>query len=105
MYAYKFSSTAKEEKPESEITALLEKTLRKDKLTREEKDRVANILYGIFSGHSSAYRLLGWVWYMDGVLPRILVRYRHEQYFWPYRAPDKTSLRKVLDSVREMVYA
>lgn len=105
MYAYKFSSTATTEKPDNDTTRLLEKALRKEALTREEKDKVANILYGTCSGHSCAYKLSGWVWHMYEVLPRILVRHRHDECFWPYRAPDKTSLRKALYGVGEMVYA
>lgn len=106
MNAYKFSSCAREIKPDNELTRLLEKTQAGTVLTRDEKDRVANTLYGLFSSHGSTYKLAGWAWNMSMCLPRILVRFDYDNYFSPYYAPDKTSLRKaLLGPIREMIYA
>ena len=109
MQAYKFASTATATKPDNDITRLLEKAIRKEKLSREEKDRIANILYGLFSGYGATYRLAGWAWYMADCLPRILVSNTWSpQQFDAYYAPDKTSLRKALRGllpVNEMIYA
>lgn len=106
MIAYKFVSYAREEKPDTEVTVLLEKAQSGAGLTREEKDRIASILWGIFGSHSSTYKLYGWAWPMANCLPRILVSYTWDKYFAPYHAPDKTSLRKALcGPIREMIYA
>lgn len=105
MFAYKFSSTAMAEKPDNELTRLLEKAQDYDALSREEKDRIANILWGIFGSHSSTYRLAGWAWGMSTCLRRILVRHTYDSHFSIYFAPDKTSLQKCLHQVKEMVYA
>ena len=105
MFAYKFSKCATAEKPQTENTELLEKAMRNEALSRQEKDRIAEILYGLFGDHGSTYRLAGWAWHMSGVLPRILVRHTWDNSFCPHYAPDKTALRKVLYSVAEMVYA
>lgn len=106
MSAFIFSCCAKEEKPDNETTRLLEKTEAGKALTREEKDRVADILYGTFSNHSATYRLAGWAWPMARCLPRILVNFTWDNHFIPYHAPDKTSLRKaLLGPIREMIYA
>ena len=103
-YAYVFSSCASKEKPDTEITRLLEKAMRYERLTRQEKDRIAEILYGTFGSHGSAYRLAGWVWYMASYLNRILVRFEHDSEFYPYYAPDKTSLRRALyGKIAEMI--
>jgi len=106
MEAYKFSSCAREEKPDNDLTRLLEKAQSGAALTRDEKDRIANTLYGLFGSHSSTYKLAGWAWYMGSCLRRILVNYSWDSNFQPYYAPDKTSLRKALSlPVKEMVYA
>lgn len=106
MPAWKFSKTAAAEKPDNEITRLLEKAQSGSSLTREEKDRVSNILYGLFGAASSSYQLAGWEWDMWEYLPRFLVQYKGDRHFWPYYAPDKTSLRKVLITpIREIVAA
>lgn len=103
MQAYKFASTATATKPDTDRTRLLEKAIRMEKLSREEKDRI-----GYFS-NDATYRLAGWAWYMADCLPRILVSntWRPQQ-FDAYYAPDKTSLRKALRGllpVNEMIYA
>ena len=106
MAAYRFVSHAKEKKPDNDITRLLEKAQSGEALIREEKDRIAGILWGLFGGHSSTYKLAGWAWPMRDCLPRILVNYRWDNHFEIYHAPDKTSLRKALSlPIREMVYA
>jgi hypothetical protein len=105
MFAYKFSSTATAEKPDNKLTQLLEKAKEGQVLSREEKDRIANILWGTFGSQSSTYRLAGWAWYMGDCLQRILVRHTYDSHFEVYQAPDKTALRKCISHVREMVYA
>lgn len=106
MGAYKFSSCAREEKPDNDLTRLLEKAQSGAELARDEKDRIGNILYGLFGSHSATYKLAGWAWSMSGCLHRILVRFIWDDTFHPYYAPDKTALRKALTlPIREMVYA
>lgn len=106
MAAYKFSDTARREKPDNDRTKLLDKAMSQQKLTRREKDDIAGMLYGILGAMSSTYKLAGWAWPMHQVLPRILVSFTYEKgVFHSYYAPDKTSLRKVLSDVSEMVYA
>jgi hypothetical protein len=93
-----------EKKPETDNTRLLEKVWSKVPLSREEKDRVASILYGTFSSHTSTYKLMGWAWVMSYSLKRILVSFTYDEgVFRTFYAPDKTSLRKVLSSVAEMI--
>lgn len=104
MGAYKFSECATANKPDNQITQLLEKAQRAEKLTREEKDRIADLLYGTFGAHAQGcYKLAGWCWNMRDVLPRFLVRYTYDNTFTPYHAPDKTSLRNTLHSIGEIV--
>jgi len=106
MRAYKFSSCAREEKPDNDLTQLLEKAQSGAALTRDEKNRIANTLYGLFGSHSSTYKLAGWAWSMAGCLRRILVNFTWDNSFLPYYAPDKTSLRKALTlPIDEMIYA
>ena len=104
-FAYKFVRWDVPPKPDNNRTRLLEKAQDKEPLTREEKDQIANILWGTFGANSSTYRLGGWAWPMSDCLQRILVQHTYDSGFDVYYAPDKTSLRKVLDHVREMVYA
>lgn len=107
MGAYKFVTWDVPPKPDNEITRLLEKAQRKELLSRQERDRVAELLYGLFGGHGPIYKLAGWAWDMSTHLPRILVSFRWDGgRFESYYAPDKTALRKALPyPVREMVYA
>lgn len=105
MSIHKFCATAAAEKPVTSDTILLEKAMEGRVLTREEKDRVAEILYGSFGAMSSTYKLAGWAWPMSSSLKRILVSFTYANTFHPYYAPDKTSLRKVLSSVDEMIEA
>jgi hypothetical protein len=104
MTAFKFVPYAQPEKPDNDTTQLLEKAQDFDDLTREEKDRIANTLWGIFGSHRASYRLAGWEWPMWDCLHRILVRHTYDNHFSVYYAPDKTSLRKCLNQVAEMVY-
>ena len=101
--AYKFVRTASDVKPTSDNITLLEKSQVGHKLTRAEKDRIAEILYDTFSQHSPIFKYMGWLWNLRH-LPRILVKTK--EYGWQeYYAPDKTSLRKVLPyRIIEMVY-
>ena len=104
MTAYKFSECATANKPDNQITQLLEEAQRGEKLTREQKDRIADLLYGTFGAHAQGcYKLAGWCWNMREALPRFLVRHTYDNTFTPYYAPDKTALRSVLDHVSEIV--
>lgn len=107
MAAYKFVTGDVGEKPDTDITRLLEKAQDGDNLTRDERDRIAGLLYGLFGSHSSTYKLHGWAWDMHTYLRRILVRFNYDGgRFETYYAPDKTSLRKALRTpIKEMVYA
>ena len=105
MSIYKFSSTAVQMKPVTPTTILLENAMSGSQLTREEKDKVAEILYGIM-GSGVVYKLAGWAWNMEECFPRILVKHKCDKYFTPYYAPDKTSLRKALkQQIDEMIVA
>lgn len=105
MNAYKFSSSARTEAPDMPI---LEKAFSSKPLNREEKNKVANLLYGIFGAQGPTYRLLGWAWDMTQAeqMRRILVNVKH--YGWQeYFAPDKTSLRRACPHAKwfkEMIY-
>ena len=103
---YKFSSTAWKEKPVNALTELLERAMKDlSSLTREEKDKVADILYGVGGCYSSTYKFMGWAWPMAPYLKRILVSFTYQpNTFNTYYAPDKTSLRKALvTSIYEMI--
>lgn len=104
MSAYKFVKWDVPPKPDNETTRLLEKAQDFDDLTREEKDKVANTLWGLFGSQSSTYKEMGWAWPMHNCLKRILVRHTFDNHFSVYYAPDKTSLRNCLHQVAEMVY-
>jgi hypothetical protein len=102
---YKFASYPDgrtDKKPDNNITRLLERAAAG--LTRTEKDQVAELLYGLFGAQSSTYKLGGWAWPMRSVLPRFLVNMRGHGW-QEYYAPDKTSLRRVLSGVLEIVQA
>ena len=109
MQAYKFVPTATATKPDTNITRLLEKALKRERLSREEKDWIASLLYGILGSNGHTYRLSGWAWYMADCLPRILVHFVWSDGFHISYAPDKTSLRKSLTrtngQIVEMLYA
>jgi len=104
--AYKFSPTASDKKPDTDITRLLEAVGTRE-LTRQEKDRIAYVLYGPGTAGGGTYKLSGWMWPMVNDLPRILVRFDHTpSEFWIYYAPDKTSLRRALRTkILEMIQA
>ena len=103
--AYKFVKWEVPEKPNTETTRLLEKaTSNFNGLNKNEKNKIAEILYGLGGGSSSTYKLGGWAWPMSRYLPKILVK-QHGNW-QEYYAPDKTSLREALGgTIQEMVYA
>lgn len=109
MSAYKFSNTATDTKPNTETTRLLEKAMSGSVLSRKEKDKVAEALYGLFGAQGPTYELHGWAWPMRIHLARTLVSFSYEpMLFHIYYAPDKTSLRKCLVDkhyILEMIYA
>jgi hypothetical protein len=91
--------------PIDRMFQLYGKALKKKKLSREEKDYVANRLYGISGCGSSLYKTMGFQANFFQVFPRILVNIKY--YGWQtYYAPDKTSLRKAIpEQIIEMIYA
>jgi hypothetical protein len=96
--------------PVNETTQMLDKAFTADPLTREEKDKIAQLLYGTSGPGHSTYRLAGWAWDMNEAtqIRRILVKYSHDNHFSIYFAPDKTSLRDALNkdhAIDEMIYA
>lgn len=109
MNAYKFAhhENVPTSPPKTPITELLDKAFSDTPLTREEKDRIAEILYGTCGSGGASYKLSGWQWFMPPArqIKRILVSFNYERgTFRTYYAPDKTSLKKVLSNVSEMVY-
>lgn len=99
---YIFSSTAVKEKPVTAITVLLERCMNREKLTRSEKDRIANICYGVFSRHSALYKLMGWLWDLRGCLQKYVVEFTYGDLQY-YYAPDKSSLRKTLHNIKKII--
>lgn len=99
--AFKFSTTAREVKPNTEYTCLLESYGERE-LSRQEKNQIAAI-----TACRGSYKLLGWEWPMWTVLPRFLVSMNYDTgTFHTYYAPDKTSLRLFLRSgVKEIITA
>ena len=98
MYAYKFSTTATETKPDTETTRFLERIIDGGTFTRQEKDKLTQILYGTFGCQGTTYKLAGWAWPMRGHLKEFIVdsRYYGLKSYW---ALDKTSIRKSLSCI------
>ena len=92
MKAYKFIETAREVKPVTEITSLLERCEQGEKLSRSEKNKIATIFYGIFGSQFPGYRLAGWCWTLSDCLPEFIVEFTYGG-FQSFRAYDKTALR------------
>lgn len=95
LYPYKFSKCAVNTKPVTDVTELLEKTMQGGRLSREEKNRIAEICYGVCSQYSQCYKLHGWCWDLTSCLPAFLVEYETGD-IQKYYAVDKTALRKAL---------
>ena len=71
------------------------------KLTREEKDRVAEILYGLFGANSFVYKYGGFAADFRKYCKRFIVRQYGD--FCEYYALDKTSLRKAIPGTIEEI--
>ena len=98
MNVYKFSETATDVKPDTEITRFLEKVMQGGVFSRQEKDRLTEILYDTFGCRDTTYKLMGWAWPMREHLQEFIVDSRYyglKSYF----ALDKTSLRKSLKCI------
>jgi len=66
-------------------------------LTREEKDYIADCLYGPAGNDTSIYRYMGFAADFSAVLNRYIVNERY--YGWrEYYSADKTALRKSIGS-------
>jgi hypothetical protein len=102
---YRFSDCATEAPPNNQITSLLDKAFSDEKLTRADKNRMAEILYGSSTMQSSIYRLAGWAWpmFLAKQFREIVVQDRYSGQWRSYWAPDKTALRSVLGN-RRMAY-
>lgn len=89
--------------PDCEAFRLYRKAASQKKLTRQEKDRIAELCYGRFGAGCSTVRFLGFAAPFHQILPRFLVK----QYgnWEAYYAPDKGSLKKALSGVQEIVAA
>lgn len=73
-----------------------------EKLNREEKDRVAELLYGSCGSAGPIYRRGGWQCHFSEVLPAYIVeQYGGLRKVW---APDATSLRKALHGRIDSLY-
>lgn len=97
--AYKFSECAGAKKPVTKITLLFEKVMSEQSLNREEKNRIADICYGLSSQHAPCYKLGGWCWDLMMHLTAYVVEFNHGG-LGKYYAPDKTSLRRTLTGIR-----
>jgi hypothetical protein len=93
--AKKFSSTATEQKPQCDTVSFLERISDKPikKWSRQEKDKLAGIFYGVFGSQFAGYRLMGWEWNFSKILPEFIVHFKHGHY-QSFRAADKTALRR-----------
>ena len=95
--AYKFSKCAANQKPDTDTTRFIEKVQTGACLSRNGKDRIAKICYGIFGSGFAGYKLHGWLWNIDKVLNEYIVEFSYGS-FQSYYAPDRTSLRKAISS-------
>lgn len=101
MIAYKFVNwevPALGTLKDSKVYQVKERLLNGQKLTREEKDWLADKLA---VGHGSI-KLQGWSFDFYSLLKRFIVRYYDSWY--SYYAPDKTSLRRALGSGVKEIY-
>ncbi len=105
IYQFAFHSRVKQEPTDCTMFELYRKVYAKEKLTREEKDRIADRLYGVLGQHSATYKYLGYAAPFHRVLDRFLVRHKHDDCWREYYVPDRTSLRKALRDVVEIVSA
>lgn len=102
MKPYKFSECARPTKPQNKITDLFEKCIAGQSLTRIEKDRIAELCYSTFGSQFAGYKLAGWKWTLYDCFPEFIVEFTYgclQSYF----APDKTSLRKCLHSIKRII--
>ena len=95
--AFKFSTCADDQKPDTDTTCFIEKVQTGACLSRDEKDRIAQICYGISGSGFAGYKLYGWLWNIDGVLNEYIVEFSYGG-FQSYYTPDKVSLRKAITS-------
>lgn len=99
-HAYKFAhhDNVPTEPPDGSRADTAESAWSETPLTRDQKDALANLLWGTFGSHRSEYREAGWAWPLRSAprMVRILVRFPNESTFQAYYAPDKTSLRRAL---------
>ena len=105
---FAFNANVNKIPPVNDWTILLDKAFTDEPLSREEKNKIADILWGTFGAQSSCYKSMGWMWDMSEAkqVKRILVSFTYDTgVFRTYYAPDKTSLRSVLSNVSEMFYA
>lgn len=92
--------------PLNPVFALYRKSKSGAKLTREEKDTIAECLYGVFGAQGSTYRAGGFAAPFHDHLPRFIVQDRYKSGAWrTYYAPDVTSLRRALRTREEIIQA
>lgn len=83
--------------PLDPMFALYRKSRSGAKLTREEKDMIAQRVYGLSGMTGSTYKAGGFAAPFHDHLPRILAQDPYNSTTWhQYHAPDITSLRRAL---------
>lgn len=103
IYQFAFHNGVKPVPPECEAKQFHDKLTNHQPLSRQEKDRLAEILYGLFGQHRPIYKMGGWAFDFTDLLPCILVRSEFSSSWGEFYAPDKTSLRKALKTKQPMV--
>ena len=79
------------------VFQLYGRVLKGEKLTRKEKDEIANNLYGIFGQGEATFKYMGFAAPFSQVLNRYLVNIQNCGW-QEYYSPDKTSLRRAIGS-------
>jgi hypothetical protein len=102
MKPYKFSKTASEQSPKTDRTLFLESIEKGTVLSRDQKDSLAEIFYGVCGSGFAGYKLSGWCWDMSNLLPEYIVEFSYGG-FQSYFAGDKTALRKTLGNIKRII--
>ena len=87
-------------------TTLCERVWDEKPLSRDEKDRIAQMLYGPCGSQGPVYKQAGWAWDLRDAphMRAFLVSFRDDlRTYRVYYAPDKTSLRRTLTRVVRII--
>jgi len=94
IHQFAFHARVPAEPPECEAFTLYRRLAAGGTLSREDKDRIAQLCYGVSTSHSSTYQRGGWECRFAEVCPCYIVQQGGQlAYYW---APDATSLRTAL---------